>query len=135
MSPLASVATYLAAAGTLLGGGALGLAVLLSPADGGSPKKEEPASTADKPAARPVAKPKAAGTAFRYGPDVNHGRSDTPVYTSTQARRAAQSAPAAAGKNVSIRSIGQRARSSMAMSDKPSVPSTRYVPSVPSSGH
>jgi len=132
MSPLASVATYLAAAGTLLGGGALGLAVLLSPADGGSPKKEEPASTADKPAARPVAKPKADGTAFRYGPEVNHGRSDTPVYTSTQARRAA---PAAKQKNITIRPVGERARSSMAMSVEPSAPSAQYVPSVPSSGH
>jgi hypothetical protein len=135
MSPLASVATYLAAAGTLLGGGALGLAVLLAPADGTSLKKEDPARTAERPAAKPVAKPKADGTAFRYGPDVNHGRSDTPVHAASQARRAAQAAPAAARKNVSIRSIGQAARSSMAMSAEPSAPSARYAPSVPSSGH
>lgn len=30
------------------------------------------------------------GAAFRYGPEINHGRSDTPVYARAQALRDAQ---------------------------------------------
>ena len=37
------------------------------------------------------------GSAFRYGPEINHGRGDTPVYARAQALRDAQATASYAG--------------------------------------
>ena len=38
------------------------------------------------------------GSAFRYGPEINHGRGDTPVYARAQALRDAQASAPYAGE-------------------------------------
>lgn len=63
----------------------------------GSPNASQPgdwkAATGQKTSA-PVD-----GSAFRYGPEINHGRGDTPVYARAQALRDAQANAPYAGDN------------------------------------
>jgi hypothetical protein len=88
MSPLLPLAAYAAAAGTLVSGVALSLSVLMTP--GGAGKAPDDNQQLARSGPKPIVKPKADSTPFRYGPDVNHGRSDTPVYAAAQARKESQ---------------------------------------------
>jgi len=81
---------YLAAALSLITGAFLGLAVLTSPTESQQPNGSRPklVNTGD-PVKRIVVEPKrsaqAPSQAFRYGPDINHGQSGTPVSATKQA--------------------------------------------------
>jgi hypothetical protein len=81
---------YAAAILSLITGAFLGLAILTSPVDSRQPNgdRSKLVNNGD-PAKHMIVEPKrsiqAPSTAFRYGPDVNHGRSDMPVSATKQA--------------------------------------------------
>jgi len=68
MSPFFTRTGYVAAVLMLLSAGLMALSIF-----GSSGHK------AERMAAEPQADTRPSSTAFRYGPDVNHGRSDTPL--------------------------------------------------------
>jgi len=69
---------YLSAALALVAGALIGAHLFAS----------SPALDATKPVS--TQKTQVDGSAFRYGPEINHGRSDTPVYAQAQALREAR---------------------------------------------
>jgi hypothetical protein len=81
---------YAAAVLSLITGAFLGLAILTSPVDSQQPNgdRSKPVNKGD-PAQHMIVEPRRSiqvpSTAFRYGPDVNHGRSDMPVSATKQA--------------------------------------------------
>jgi hypothetical protein len=96
MSFLTMLTFYLAAALALVSGVFIGLAILISPVESGlsDVNYSNLASKTDRqPAGQIPDEPRQPIQTFRYGPDVNHGRSDTPVHYSQQALREAKSAP------------------------------------------
>lgn len=85
---------YAAAVLSLIAGAFLGLAVLTSPMesqDGDRPKLVK-GDLVKYIAVEPKRAAQAPGAAFRYGPDVNHGRSGTPVSATKQALSQARAA-------------------------------------------
>ena len=79
MSPFLTRTGYVAAALALFSAGLFALSIF-----GSSGHKSE------RIAAEPQADTRPSNTAFRYGPDVNHGRSDTPLNYTQQALREAR---------------------------------------------
>lgn len=79
MSPFFTRTGYIAAALALFSAGLIALSIF-----GSSGHK------AERNAAEAPADTRPASTAFRYGPDVNHGRSDTPLNYTQQALREAR---------------------------------------------
>jgi len=125
MSLFALVTIYLTAALSLVGGV---VAAMVSLADPGEPSSPPPARIASVDSVREiVVEPNP--RAFRYGPEVNHGRSDTPVYARQQALREAR-AMAPSGKVRHPRSDQRQIGLPLELG-----PASRYAPSVPSSGH
>ena len=125
MSVYALLAVYLTAAFSLAGGVVAALVSLTGPA---GPATSLPAKlTSGESVKEIIVEPHP--QAFRYGPEINHGRSDTPVYARQQALREAR-ALAPSGK---IRP--QRLdRGQIGLTHGPG-PTFGYTPSVPSSGH
>jgi hypothetical protein len=87
---------YAAAVLSLITGALLGLAILASPGESQSPDGSRPKLVKGDPAQHMIMEPKrsaqAPGQAFRYGPDVNHGGSGTPVSATKQALTQARAA-------------------------------------------
>jgi hypothetical protein len=124
MSVFALVAIYLTTAMSLVGGVIAALVALGGPA-GSVPSKPSPATVASVDSIKEIiVEPRP--QAFRYGPEINHGRSDTPVYARQQALREARAmAPSAKIKRPRIEQRQmQEARGAFG-----------YAPSVSSSGH
>lgn len=111
---------YGAAASSLVTSGVVSLAMLVAPSDS-TPKTIDAPHRPPKVIERGVVDT----SAFRYGPDVNHGRSDTPVHASAQARKEANAMRRPA-KRIVITPAGRRPASE---------PSLAIAPSVPSTGH
>jgi len=88
MSPFFSRTVYVAAALALLSAGLIALSTF-----GSSGHKAERNAAAAQADTRP------SNTAFRYGPDVNHGRSDTPLNYTQQALREARGQTAMRGRS------------------------------------
>ena len=100
------------------------MAMLTAPVDGAS-RKAESSSRSPKVIERPEVDTKA----FRYGPDVNHGRSDTPVHAAAAARKQAKSGQYAERKRPRIvvrPTPNNRPAPGMAL---------KIQPSISSSGH
>jgi hypothetical protein len=81
---------YLAAALSLITGAFLGLAILTSSVEseqsnGNRPKLANKGDPAKHIVVEPKPSVQVPGQAFRYGPDVNHGQSGTPVSATKQA--------------------------------------------------
>jgi hypothetical protein len=93
MSLVALLAVYLTAAFSLVGGVVAALVALTGPV-GSEPAKPPLPKVASADSVRQIiVEPRQ--QAFRYGPEVNHGRSDTPVHAREQALREARAmAPA-----------------------------------------
>jgi hypothetical protein len=92
------VICYLAAALALVSVGVIGVSMLRSPvettaSDAQRPKLVRRADRNNPGEQQPTDAPRA-GAAFRYGPEINHGRSDTPVNYAQQALKEARSASA-----------------------------------------
>jgi hypothetical protein len=84
---------YLAVALSLVTGAFMGLAVLTSPVESQSSKGNRlNLMTEADPAKHILVEPRRNNQVFRYGPEVNHGRSDAPVYASQQALKQAREA-------------------------------------------
>jgi hypothetical protein len=123
MSLYALLAVYLTAAFSLVGGVAAALVSLAGPA---GPATSLPVKLTSGESTREIiVEPHP--QAFRYGPEINHGRSDTPVYARQQALREAR-ALAPSGK------IQRPDRGHIGLTHGPG-PSFGHTPSVPSSGH
>lgn len=91
------VTCYFAAALALISAGVIGASILRSPVEAAAAGGERPklvrkadASTPEQPATDGQ---RSSGTGFRYGPEINHGRSDAPVSYRQQALKEAKSAP------------------------------------------
>jgi hypothetical protein len=89
---------YAAAALSLITGAFLGLALLTSPVEsersnGNRPKLLNNREPGEHMIVEPKRSVEAPGQAFRYGPDVNHGRSGTPVSATKQALAEARAVP------------------------------------------
>jgi hypothetical protein len=85
--------SYLATVLGLVTGAFMGLAVLTSPVESQPSKSNQPnLVTKADPAKHILVEPRRSGQVFRYGPDVNLGRSDTPVYAAQQALKQARAA-------------------------------------------
>ena len=97
MHLLLIIACYLAGAVAVVSVGAMGWSMLTAPAEKVSAEAQRPKlmRRADRHTLedRPVEAPRPDG-AFRYGPEINHGRADTPVNYAQQALKEAQSAAA-----------------------------------------
>jgi hypothetical protein len=90
---------YAAAVLSLITGAFLGLALLTSPVEsersnGNRPKLLNNREPAEHMVVEPKGSAQAPSQAFRYGPDVNHGRSDMPVSATKQALAQAKAADA-----------------------------------------
>ena len=116
-----SLGAYLISATALVSGTTAGLTTLT---DG--PARSARASESLRPP-KAIAKPEVSHAAFRYGPDVNHGRSDTPVYAAAQARAQAKAGPVRVQKNVTVRPWRDREPGALGIAP--------MAPSVPSTGH
>ena len=83
------ISAYLGAALSMLSAGLIGLSLLTSSSVSSSANAPPiPGETVSNQKTKIVVRPE--GNAFRYGPEVNHGRSDTPVYATAQALREAR---------------------------------------------
>lgn len=87
---------YAAAVLSLITGAFLGLAILMSPVEtqNGNRPKLVKGDLVKYVTVEPKRAAQAPGAAFRYGPDVNHGRSGTPVSATKQALTQARAAAA-----------------------------------------
>jgi hypothetical protein len=95
MHVLVMLTCYLAAALALLGAGFIGMSVLTGPFESATSQPERPklVRRVDRSAGeQQTTDGMRSGQDFRYGPEVNHGRGDTPVHYSQQALREAKSA-------------------------------------------
>jgi hypothetical protein len=93
------VTCYVAAALALASVGVIGVSMLASPVETASTETQRPklVRRADRnPGEQQSADTPRAGAAFRYGPEINHGRGDTPVNYAQQALKEARSAFASA---------------------------------------
>jgi hypothetical protein len=125
MNVYALLAVYLTAALSLTGGVVAALISLACPV-GSEPSTPPPAKIASVDSAgQIIVEPRY--QAFRYGPEINHGRSDTPVYARQQALKEAR----AQAPSVKIK----RPRAEQRQMEREPGPSFGYAPSVPSSGH
>ncbi len=90
MNVLFPVSMYVGAVVVLTSAGVIAVSLLSSPSASNvtiaSGAVEETIATGQKP----QIVVRADGTAFRYGPEVNHGRGDTPTYARAQALREAK---------------------------------------------
>lgn len=91
------ISIYLGAALGLLSAGFIGLSFFTSSSASNSENASRPVEGTTRTIissqkTQIVVRPD--GKAFRYGPEVNHGRSDTPVYASAQALRDARATTA-----------------------------------------
>jgi hypothetical protein len=77
------ISFYWGGALALIGAGVIGLSLLSS--DASRPPEGRAANNQKTQGIAPVD-----GSAFRYGPEINHGRSDTPVNAAAQAVREAK---------------------------------------------
>jgi hypothetical protein len=125
MSLFALLAVYLTAAVSLVGGVVAALVSLAGPVEPSTPPPATIASV--DPVRGIIVEPRQ--QAFRYGPEINHGRSDTPVYARQQALREAR----AMAPPVRIRHH-RSDRGQAGLTREPG-PAAGYTPSVPSSGH
>lgn len=130
MSLFVLLAIYLTAAVSLAGGAVAALVILTSPVESEPSKPIDPKMASVDPAKHIIVAPRR--QQFRYGPEVNHGRSDTPVYAAQQAIRQAKASAVPMKTKRQRLHQDQGAISGFAPSVPSSVPS---VPSVPSSGH
>lgn len=122
MSMFALLAVYLTAAISLVSGVVAALVALGGPA-GSSPAKPSPATIASVDSTRQIiVEPRQ--QAFRYGPEINHGRADTPVYARQQALREARALAPAKIKRPRIEQPMQEPGRTAG-----------FAPSTPSSGH
>ncbi len=91
------ITCYLAAALALVSMGVIGVSMLTSPVEIAASDTQRPklVRRADRsnPGEQPATDVPRAGATFRYGPEINHGRGDTPVNYSQQALKEARSAP------------------------------------------
>jgi len=100
MHLLLVIACYAAAALAVVSVGVMGFSMLTSSTetvttDAQRPKLVRRADHKNPGEQQPVDAPRA-GAAFRYGPEINHGRGDTPVNYAQQALKEARSAYASA---------------------------------------
>jgi len=96
MRLLVILTCYLAAALALVTAGLIGVSVLTAPVESQTSEIQRPklVRKADRnPGEQQFTDTSRSGAAFRYGPQVNHGRGDTPVNYSQQALREARSVP------------------------------------------
>lgn len=97
MHLLLLIACYLAAAVALVSVGSMSWSMLTAPGEKANAETQRPKlvrrADGNPIADRPVEVLHPNG-AFRYGPEINHGRADTPVNHAQQALKEARSAPA-----------------------------------------
>lgn len=91
------ITCYLAATLALVSVGIIGLSVLRSPVETAASDTLRPKllrrADRNNPGEQQATDVPRAGATFRYGPEINHGRGDTPVNYSQQALKEARSAP------------------------------------------
>lgn len=95
MRVLVMLTCYLAAGLALVGAGLIGISVLNAPFESAvseTPRAKFVRKADRNPGEQQFTDTLPAGKGFRYGPEVNHGRSDAPVNHSQQALREARSA-------------------------------------------
>ena len=98
MHVLLIIAWYAAAALAVVSVGVIGVSMLTAPTETASSDAQRPklVRKADRnPGEQQPADAPRTGAAFRYGPEVNHGRGDTPVNYTQQALKEARSAMSA----------------------------------------
>ena len=83
------ISAYLVAALSLLSAGLIGVSLLTAPSasSAANPSRFQERTVSNEKT-QILVRPD--GKAFRYGPEVNHGRSDTPINASSQALREAR---------------------------------------------
>lgn len=97
MHVLLIIACYVAAALAVVSVGVIGVSMLTSPTETISSDAQRPklVRRADRnPGEQQPADAPRTGSAFRYGPEVNHGHGDAPVNYAQQALKEARSASA-----------------------------------------
>lgn len=103
------ITCYLAAALALVSVGVIGVSMLTSPVEIAASDTQRPklVRRADRrnPGEQAATDVPRVGATFRYGPEVNHGRGDTPVNYSQQALKEARSAPLRQRKSYQERRI------------------------------
>ncbi len=132
MSVFALLAVYLTAAFSLAGGVITALFFIAGPVGSSTPPPAKLATT-DGTSSQIIVEP--LPQAFRYGPEINHGASDTPVNARQQALREARAmAPAVKIKHHRVYREREPMTYPKRMARDPG-PALGFTPSVPSSGH
>jgi hypothetical protein len=101
-----SLTAYLTATAMVSTGTIVGLTLLKSPSEAAASKAETPklVRRADRDKLAALELP--SSQSFRYGPEVNHGRSDTPINAAAQARKEAQAGKKKAHSRIIVRPLG-----------------------------
>jgi hypothetical protein len=94
MHSLVAISGYVGGAAALLGAGLIGLSLLKSPSLSNAINALRSGDWKAATGGQTQARAPVDGSAFRYGPEIDHGRSDTPVFAAAQALREARATPA-----------------------------------------
>jgi hypothetical protein len=131
MSVFVSLAVYLTAAISLVGGVVTAMVTLAGPVGSASSKPPHPKLASANSLGQVIVEPHQ--QAFRYGPEINHGPSDAPVNARQQALREARAlAPSVKIKRPRIRQ--ERVIHQRPARHEPGL-AIGFTPSIPSSGH
>jgi hypothetical protein len=131
VSLFASAVAYIAAISALVAGGMTAAWVMFAPPADVAASKAHAAIPQKYAKLSEPALSKPDSSPFRYGPEINHGRSDAPVNAAAQARKEALAmAPSPGRKKISIYPTRHTQPAAMPVMSAPA----GYAPSVPSTG-